>query len=366
MNALDMSIDAARCTVASSYLRLLGDFCEAHGLPVEQLLALRGLSEELLEQPDARIAGDDFLAMCTYASEHFAQPDLGLRLGLSMKPGYLGPYGFVLTSCKTAAEALAAFKRFSSLAMDLGHNEMVNHDDQNVMYWRCHLESGNPAQRFLDDLVAASWVAMTRLLTAQPDVHPLRVELPHPAPQDLRGYEEVFGCPPVFDAPVLTVVFSSEIWQRQLPQGDPRVHATIKVLCEQLLQRLESSRDPDWLSACRRAVVANLRSGVPGLDEIAQELGMTRGALRTRLAKHEIGFQGLVDQLRRDMALAYLDNHTLDLVEIAFLLGFSEQSAFQRAFKRWTGYTPGNYRRRQQQSVTPALAGDPQFQAQSQ
>lgn len=337
----------AEPSVSSSYFRVVTDFCDDHGLSSATLLQAANLNPQVVEQVDSRISGSHFLRTCELAARHFNLAHIGVEFGQRMKPAYLGAYGYALLSCRTLSEAAIQFQRFSTLATDLGHNTWEYAEGSPlVITWHSHLAASYSANRFISDLIAASWLTMSRLLTGRADIGPIWVAFPYSEPEDPAPYRKFFRSSLRFDAPRLAAAFDSQLFDLPLVNGDPEVHATIRALCERLLQRLVRAREPDWIGACRRAIVRSLPQEVPSMEEVALELAITPVMLRQRLAERSISFQQLVDSLRRDLALAYLADRTLSLVDIALLLGFSEQSAFQRAFKRWTGETPGDYRRR--------------------
>lgn len=332
-------------TVSSSYLRLLIDYSGSRGLTRDIVMTRVGVRAEELDDPDLRVDGDDFVGGLDFVARELGEPHVGLRIGRDMRPAYLGVYGYVLFSCRTLGDAEAAFTRFSALAMNLGHNSVELRPDEYVLRWHSALPAPISQRVVLADLIASSWVTMARLMSGRPQLRPLRVTLPYQAPDQTALHDETFGCAVEFAAPELSISFDPSLRALTMLHGDDRVYASVKALCERLLKGLAGVGDPDWLAATRKAVVDALASGVPTLTQVAQCLGVTPGVLRMRLTRHGIGYQSLVDELRHELADAYLADRSLSLVDIAFLLGFSEQSAFQRAFKRWTGRTPGEVRR---------------------
>ena len=144
-----------------------------------------------------------------------------------------------------------------------------------------------------------------------------------------------------FPAPETAIAFSVTGTDKPLPTSNPQLVAMMEDVCARLLEEPGDSLEPAWLSIARAAVLESFKLGMPELSRIAGAAGMTEDELRKQLNRRGLSFRSFVDNLRHGLAMGYVRDPTLTLVDIAFLLGFSEQSAFQRAFKRWTGKTTG-------------------------
>jgi AraC-like DNA-binding protein len=341
--------DASACSLAISFVRIVTDYCALRGVSARVLMAVCDKDEQILADPDARMTYPDFLKICEYAANVLGEDDLGLRVGQLMKPSYLGPYGFALISSSTPKDLLSQALRYSVLAIDVGHNVFEHRGDEMVRYWRNPFSASIAASRILDDLVMSSWLVMVRLISGQPEIVPRWASFAHPAPDDLSPYEALFRCPIKFGAKEYAMGFDSAFLHMELNQGHPEVLASMNALCEQLLVKLATPSEPKWLTECRRLIVENLRLGVPELAEVSKALGIAPATLRMRLSKRSTTFRQLVEDIRHELALSYLKDPLLSLLDIAYLLGFSEQSAFQRAFKRRTALTPGQHRKQMAQ-----------------
>lgn len=333
-------------SVATYYLRLLTDFCADQNLPVAGLLADELLDPAILDDSGARVGIETFVRLSDAVAGLLRIEHLGLQLGQHMQPRYLGPYGFTLLSCHDAAERRADLMRYSALAIDAGHNLIEEHGDQLILTWQSRLPQRHPSNRLIAELILASYLSMARRLTGRADLVPLWVALPWEQPRDAAPYSDVFVCPLRFGAERPAMGLDLRAAPASL-QGNPEVHASMVALCERLLKKLPETEQSDWLSTCLREMASALDGGVPTLAQVARALDLTPSAFRLRLARSSLSFQELLDSLRRDLAFAYLHDPLVSLLEISQALGFSEQSAFQRAFRRWTGTTPGEHRRQQ-------------------
>jgi AraC-like DNA-binding protein len=189
---------------------------------------------------------------------------------------------------------------------------------------------------------AASTVTFVRWLTG-PDDGLVRVELPYPEPPSRAEHDRIFGCELVFGAARVRYWRDTAVVDRTLVQGDPALRRQMEERAEHLAAA-QTAVD-ELIRDVRNLVAVRLPEGLPDLEQAAAALGTTSRALTRRLADHGTTFSKIVDDTRHQLALGYMKDPALSLLDIAYLLGFSEQSAFQRAFKRWTSLAPGEYRR---------------------
>ena len=131
-----------------------------------------------------------------------------------------------------------------------------------------------------------------------------------------------------------------------VPGADRRLYPVMERYLDRILQAMP--REDGLIGAVRKCLGEALREGAPTLGQVAAQLGVSARTLQRQLHDRGVDFSGLVEDTRRRFAMQYLDDRANTLTDVAFLLGYSEVSAFNRAFKRWTGSTPSGYRRRRQ------------------
>jgi len=329
-------------TYTTGFCRMLTDYLAARGHDLGPVLAAMGATVDDLADVDGRIARRAFLAAFEVAARLTGDPDLGLHVGENVRPANFGVLGYLMMSCETMRQAAERHRRWHELIAD-GERVEYRREGPHSLHTE-HFPDGEPAPP--DCAVAcaaASTVTFVRWLTG-PEDGLVRVELPYAEPADRREHDRVFGCELVFAAPRLTYWRDREVVRRPLPQSDPGLRRHMEQRVEQLLAARHAA-DP-LVGRVRELVARRISEGVPELDEVAKGLELSPRALARRLAEHGTSYSRLVDDARRHLALGYMDDERLSLLDIAYLLGFSEQSAFQRAFKRWTDLTPGEYRRR--------------------
>ncbi len=343
---MTLTADTHEPTVAVHFARLVTDYCEQHHLNQPQLLAAAGLTAPCLQELDSRLLFTQFVQLCDTASEQLQDPLLGLHLGQHIKPGYFGSHGFALISCQTVDELLQQSMRYSSLVMDACRNEIEVQEENTIRLWRSNLANNAPIGRLQDELNMAAWLTLARWTTGINNANPAWVAFRHAEPslKLLGEYQALFRCPIHFNAPETAIAFASHYLHMPLPQANAGVQRMMYDLCAKQLAQLHDHQDAPWLAACKQAIIQSIPHAVPELETIALSLHLTARELQRRLAEKNLVFRHLVDELRFQLAENYMQDLRLNVVDIAYLLGFSEQSAFQRAFKRWTGITPKEYR----------------------
>lgn len=198
--------------------------------------------------------------------------------------------------------------------------------------------------QFFDEYTAGIFLAHFRMLSRSE----LRLATAHSVrarPEDPAWRAEVeryLGCVPVYGARHTRLTFSHADWARPLVGANPRLRATLEAHALELAR--EASLARSFGAKVRAEIAQLLREGEPRVADVAQRLGMTARTLQRRLQDEELGFTTLVDEARLDLARRYLADESLTIAEVSFALGYSEPSAFTRAFKRWSGSAPAEYR----------------------
>jgi AraC-like DNA-binding protein len=171
---------------------------------------------------------------------------------------------------------------------------------------------------------------------------PGRVEFPYPKPTDLEAYNRIFRCSLAFERPVAKLTIPRVLWESPLPTADP---ALLRVLEEQASTLLALHPPPQDTEARIRVLLGSmLRDGESSLQSVAEQLGYSPRNLQRRLKTIDRSFSKVLDELRAQTAKYYLRDPEIPIGDIAGKVGYVEASSFTRAFKRWTGSTPREYR----------------------
>jgi AraC-like DNA-binding protein len=174
-------------------------------------------------------------------------------------------------------------------------------------------------------------------------LRPAEVAFEQPAPASADAFRLHFGCPVRFGAAEDGFTLARADADHALPTANRQIAATLDAIMTQQLAQLDRT---DVVARCKSALLEQLASGELSEGEMASQLHMSRRTLQRKLADAETTYQRLVDDTRRDLALRYLEDPRRSITDVTFMLGFSQQSAFTRAFRRWTGLAPSQYRER--------------------
>lgn len=289
--------------------------------------------------PDERVPIAPMLELLQGAVALTGDEDLGLKAAREIVPGDYGAIEFMAGSAGDMRQAIELLGRYLPLVNDALEFSLRVENGQALL----QLDSRVRLPRAAADFQAAAFYVAT--LQRGHVVDPMfEVRFTHEAPADIAEYQRTFAPGKlVFGAPWSGFMFDATSLDRPFPSADPSLHHVLRKYADVLLsQRPRSESLSDRVGAL---IGERLANGDPSVTRIARSLGMSRRTLARRLAEERTSFSELLEGTRKQLALRYVSNHELALTEIAFLLGFSQTGAFHRAFKRWTGRTPRDYRR---------------------
>src|SRR5581483_3851402 len=320
------------------------DFIAAAGGNPDQILLSVGLNRQTFSNREGFIPVAVHAEILNKAARSTGDAAFGLHWGATRDPRYFGPLAYVLLNSPTieaAVENAGRYAKVRNQASDWyctheGNRSFIRQSLQSVGDdWRriCRQSSEcfmTEALNILRMMVGSRWA-------------PLEVQFAHDPPPRDSEHTRVFGAPVSFGHETNAFVVDPEFLKRDVPAADPYLYPTLKRYLDQVLE--EMPPENGFLSSVRKAVADRMRNGDCRLATVAKRLGMTARTLQRTLKDHRTEFQVLLDDTRYHFAQNYLKDSQHTLTEVAFLLGYSELSAFNRAFKRWTGSTPMEYRR---------------------
>lgn len=330
-------------SVAAGYARLLVDYLRGRAsgaaLSAGQAARIEAIAASAARDAHAPTSRAEWLATIAALGEQAGDPALPLKIGAAFQLRHLGLAGHVLINCTTLGEAGRQVVRYNRLMGDVGNSQLVRRGAwvEDIFQWP---EAGPPPAA-LEQLWAAATVTLGRWLSGRDDLT-WQAHFRFARPRDLNEYERIFGTAPRFGESVTKLVFPAEVLDLPIATGNPELRVIAEAQAASALKALDS--EPEILRRTRRAIEQRLGSEHAALDDIAAMLGMSGRTLHRRLADCGCNFRELADAVRRARAEALLRDPAVALAEIAFLLGYREQSNFQHAFKRWTGRTPGEFR----------------------
>lgn len=325
--------------VPVAYAAALLDLVEELGVPRAQLFAEAGVRPEVLGNPQGRLSFFDYNLLASSALALCAEPALGLLLGQRLNISSHGILGYaVLSSANLGMAIQFALKYYRVLGLTF-ELEMVELDQRFELRAFESMPLG-ALNRFIAEGLLASLYSIAQSLIGEP-MQGVEVGFAYAPPSYAARYERVFGVPVAFEQAYHRLSMPAAYMSRPMALANP---ATVH-MCEQQCEALLASLDVQdaLLTRVRRLLMA--RPGdFPDLASAARTLHTSGRSLRRHLSSMGTSYQEVLDEVRKSLALQYLTTTHLPLYEIAYLLGFSDPSNFRRAFKKWTGKLPNDYR----------------------
>ncbi|MBU2954685.1 AraC family transcriptional regulator [Marinobacter sp. F3R08] len=328
--------------VAASSTLALAHYLERQGVLNEaRVEQLTGLTMVELTDPDRRVTADLHYRLWEHAELATGDPGVGLHAGQVVDPERMGLVGHVFFNCDTLGEAVTQYVRLHRLINESVFLSFEQTADQAILCWQADARE-HYCRQDMDRTLAAA-ITRTRHFI-HPGIRAEWVEIAHAAPAYADEYEKLLGGPVRFDCDITRLAFNSRHLGHPIPRRNPYVYSAVLKQVNALLARLQTRRS--FGRKIRRLISKQMATEKIDADSLARQCHMSRQTLYRKLKKEDLSFHGLVEQVRQDKALRYVAGDHYALGEIAFLLGFSELSAFSRAFKRWTGTSPAEYRAR--------------------
>lgn len=305
------------------------------------LFASVGLDAEGPWDPTAMLPADSYYDMLERIASRADVTDLPVRVGASMRLDEYGALGLAFKAATTLGGSFQRVERYARLWTSVVEYEL-RPDPRGTLFILHRSGERRLGLRLSNEATLASAVSIARQVSPVP-VAPLEVLIRHPVPKSVTSHEAWFGGPVRFGADLDAILFSHEALAQPNILGDAGISRyLISHLDADLAQIAEET---PLVAHAKDAIAQTLSEGVPKMADIARGLGLSARSFHRRLSEHGMNFQTLTEDTRRDLAEGLLRDESHSLAEIAFLTGFSEQSSFTRAFKRWVGTTPASYRK---------------------
>lgn len=311
------------------------------GIDPKAMLALAGIEHEAPWDPKAMIPAVAYYDMLEAMAKEVDVTEMPVHVGASMRCDEYGALGLAWKAAPTLYGSCARVERYARLWTGVVSYEL-RPDPRGTLFILHRAGERRLGLRLSNEATLASAVSLSRQVCPVPFA-PLEVFAQHAAPKSKAFHEEWFGCPVTFGADLDAVLISREAMERPNILGDEGIS---RYLMSDLDAELATFRNvPALVTDAKDAIAQALNEGAPRMSDIARGLGLSARSFHRRLSEHGLSFQTLTEETRRELAEGLLRDAQYSLADVAFLTGFSEQSSFTRAFKRWLGKTPANYRK---------------------
>lgn len=327
---------APRYSTLSSYGVAIAQALASYGLDSSALFQQGGLDPEVMKNPNARYPDEQLVRLLAVAVEASGDEAFGLRLARYTTPTTLHALGFSLLASETLLAALQRLVRYYRIVADGVEFGL----EQDRREYRCNVSFAAGADPVRVDALAALLVDLGRRLI-DPHFTPQAIALERPRPGKPLVHAERFGVAPTFGADGTRLILARAEVEAVLPTGNAELaHWNDKIVAD-YLARFDAGRLSERV---RSIFTERLVTGKFSEEQIADQLNLSLRSLQRRLREEQTSYQQLLDETRLELALQYINRTRLSVAQIAPLLGFSDSSNFNRAFKRWLGVSPSRYR----------------------
>jgi AraC-like DNA-binding protein len=333
---------AYRASLSVDWVRILLRYASRMGIEPEEVRRSVGLAS-LPEGMEARVSARRVRAIWEEIARRTRDPNFGLHFGIAAEAPLGGHVLFsVMMNCPTVGDAVDKLARYHGLMADAVRLAIHRRDGLARLTWE-PAQPGLSPDRHHSEAIQAMLAVVLRRLT-EGEVRLNRACFGHPPPIDTTEHQHFFGCPLLFDQPSNELVLDPSYLSLPILLADPDLLEALERYVQGLLDRLYG---PDtWSDRVTRLIGSALSRGdKPTLNAIARDLAVSRRHLQTKLRDEDTTYRALLERVRVELALDHLGRPEVSICDIAFLLGFSEQSSFNHAFRRWTGQTPGAYQK---------------------
>ncbi|MEM7124270.1 MAG: AraC family transcriptional regulator [Pseudomonadota bacterium] len=317
------------------------DLIQRHGGDVDTVFGRANISTDDIEDPFNDLNLQRYCQLFVEAAGHTGHDNFGLQFGDQFMPKQLGALGYAAICSPTLSAALRNMEKY--FPAHQGQTSFGLLQDSDILWLSYRIYDPRIKDRRQDAELSLGMFRNIFRAALGPDWAPLEVRFEHDKPEDWHEHEQRFGAPVRFGRRTNALAFRRRDLDARMPEQDPYLFSVIERF---LTARCELRGNPeDFATVVRNQIKLHLGDRTPGLTEIAEVLGMTDAKFQRALKNHGLTFQDLLRAARQELALHYMNDASMPLTEVALSLGYSELSAFSRAFRNWTGMSPQRYQR---------------------
>lgn len=327
-------------TVSVEYVNYIMNLAVRFGVEPEKVFVNSGFDPAVLESTGTRIPFEQFNALWKALEESNSDDDLGLHLGEKAFafPGHI--VFLLMLNAPTIKDAIEKFCRYFNLMNDINSPCFSIKGDLVSLSIHFHTTEDNRTRHIYEGILAVYASILHQI--SENRIPFVGICFVHPRPRNIVEHRRIFNAPLYFDQNENKLVFKKKYLSLPVRFSNKEVLETLERLAQKLQKNLYLFGP--WSNRVSRIMMEMLKKEKPEIESIARKLAVSTRNLQRQLKKEGVTYQGLLDRVRKEQAIYFLTKLYIPIGEIAFLLGYSEQSAFNRAFKRWVGSPPGQYR----------------------
>jgi len=324
-------------TTAVSIVSILGKVLDHYKMDKYAIAKQLGIDTHIAYQPDDRLSTVIIQKVWALTKKLTDDDSIGLTFAELIQPSALNGLGLAWITSDTLKDSINRLIRFQKSLISSASYTLKENGNNYQIILSTTLE--NPVDVSIDASVA-SLLQMCRI-TYSPDLKAERVCISHPTPRNKKKFNDFFGVIVEFDMPETMIQFSKSIFDQKLVTANPELARMNDQIVIEHLKRFDKNN----ISLQVRSLIINkLNDGTPSQNKIASQLNLSLRNLQRKLKSENTSYKMILDNTRSELSKQYLRGSNRSIFEVGFLLGFSDPSNFTRAFKRWHGISPLEYR----------------------
>ena len=327
--------------VSVTVLKQMFLYLDSLDVEIDAFLRSLGIDPVKVQSPDTRLPIETYLRIQDEAARYVDDPYFGLHMGEYAEAGSWSILGYMMMNCETLGEAFEKSARYHRIIGNLieGKATLRLNKIKVVLVTPPHAPK---MSRHCFEATISSSVRMMRTLTGE-EINPLKVTFSYPEPVSTAEYERVFRCPVLFDQKETGFVINIGLLNKPILYANPELLGHFEHYAQAYLAEMD--RQDEHTRAVTKIILSRLDDEGLTIKKVAKEMSVSVRTLQYRLKREGVVFTDLLKDVRENLAKKYLcQDYTVE--EITYLLGFSEPSVFRKAFKKWSGVTPSEYRER--------------------
>ncbi len=330
---------ASEFTLTTGVLSQLLKYLKHLGIDAGSVLRSAGADDSLLTLPDARISAQTYINIEEEAVKISGDPYFGIHMGEYAEAGNWSIIGYMMMNCSTLGEALLKAGKYSRIISTLIHTSVVIKGSNIKISFIKDKLCPELSKHCFESAISSS-IRMAREL-CNADFCPVEVGLKSHAPKSLDEYRRVFRCPVLFDQKNYYFVMPVSALRLPVSCPNPGLLEYFEEYVRKYIAEIDCNKP--FSAETTKRIVSALDSARLSIGSVSKEMGISKRTLQSRLKEEETSFRDILENTRVTLAKKYIkENHTVE--DITFMLGFKEASVFRRTFKKWTGFTPGEFR----------------------
>lgn len=313
---------------------------EYFGVHKTDILKSACINPDFLNLPDKRLTSQEANRIFLEVAKLTKNENIGLHQGERLSKGFSNILGHILMNCHNLGDAVEKYIKYEKIVDETSISEITIKGNAAV-FSLTSIDKAWKGNRILSDFKVSGMLLYTQILSGK-RIALKEVYFDHCKPQDISEYQRIFNCPLYFGKSTNALVFDKGLLQLPIIEPNKELLMLFEGIAQNTLERIEKSEA--YTKKVLNIIVKEINGEIPSLDVVAKKLAMSTRSLQGHLKKEGTSYIKLLNEVRKDIAINCLKEKNAPIAEIAYILGFSEASAFNRAFKKWTNLTPCEFR----------------------